>query len=301
MTTKKQRKLVSFDWALKRLLRSKANFGILEGFLSVLLREDIQIMEILESESNQDQKKDKFNRVDLKVKNQRDEIIIIELQVNDEYDYFQRILYGTSKAITEHMKLGHPYAEVKKVYSINIIYFDIGQGDDYVYHGTTHFIGLHTQTDLQLSPRQKKEFCKAQVRDLFPEYYILKINQFDDLAKDSLDEWLFFFKHQEIKPEFTAKGLQEAADKLNVLKLSDAERARYEAYEEERHYLASMALTYKIDLKDAEEKGIEKGMEKGKAEDALNMLKDGLPIEKVQAYTGLPLEKIQELLQKITH
>ena len=40
---------ISFDWAIKKLLRSKANFGILEGFLSELLHEDIKIMEILET------------------------------------------------------------------------------------------------------------------------------------------------------------------------------------------------------------------------------------------------------------
>jgi len=61
------RKLISFDWAIKRILRSKANFEILEGFLSELLFEDITILEILESESNQEQKDDKFNRLDIKV------------------------------------------------------------------------------------------------------------------------------------------------------------------------------------------------------------------------------------------
>ena len=30
------RQLISFDWAIKRLLRNKANFGILEGFMSLL-------------------------------------------------------------------------------------------------------------------------------------------------------------------------------------------------------------------------------------------------------------------------
>ncbi|MEA2019774.1 MAG: PD-(D/E)XK nuclease family transposase, partial [Campylobacterota bacterium] len=65
-----QRKLISFDWAIKRVLRSKANFEILEGFLSELLKENIAILEVLESESNQDLKNDKFNRLDIKVKNQ---------------------------------------------------------------------------------------------------------------------------------------------------------------------------------------------------------------------------------------
>ena len=57
------RKLVSFDWAMKKLLRSKANFDILEGFLSELLKEDIKIIEILESEGNKETFDDKYNRV----------------------------------------------------------------------------------------------------------------------------------------------------------------------------------------------------------------------------------------------
>ncbi|MCI5210387.1 MAG: hypothetical protein D3910_16725, partial [Candidatus Electrothrix sp. ATG2] len=95
-----QRKLISFDWAMKKLLRSKANFEILEGFLSELLMEDVTILELLESESNQEDVRDKFNRVDLKVKNKKEEILIIEVQYEREFDYLQRILFGTSKVIT---------------------------------------------------------------------------------------------------------------------------------------------------------------------------------------------------------
>ena len=82
-----QRKLISFDWAIKRLLRSKVNFGILEGFLSELLFEDITILEILESESNQDDRDDKYNRVDIKVKNDKEEIILIEIQYGRELGF----------------------------------------------------------------------------------------------------------------------------------------------------------------------------------------------------------------------
>jgi hypothetical protein len=66
-----KRRFISFDWAMKKLLRSKANFEILEGFLCELLKDNIHILEILESESNKENSRDKFNRVDLKVKNQK--------------------------------------------------------------------------------------------------------------------------------------------------------------------------------------------------------------------------------------
>ena len=150
------RKLISFDWAMKKLLRSKANFDILEGFLSELLKEDIHILEVLESESNKECLRDKFNRVDLKVKNDRDEIILIEVQYEREFDYLQRILFGTSKVITEHLKESSPYSATIKVISVNILYFDLGQGSDYVYHGQTSFRGLHERDLLQLSEEQQE-------------------------------------------------------------------------------------------------------------------------------------------------
>ena len=124
------KKLIRFDWAIKRLLRHKANFGILEGFLSVLLNENITIRQILDSESNKEEVDDKYNRVDILVENRKGDLIIIEVQNSKEYDYFHRILFGTSKVITEHIKEGEPYAVVKKVISITIAYFDLGQGED---------------------------------------------------------------------------------------------------------------------------------------------------------------------------
>ena len=121
-------KYVRFDWAMKRMLRDKANFAVLEGLLTVLLEEPIHILEILESEGNQQSEDDKFNRVDIKAKDSKDEIIIVEIQNTRELYYLERILYGVAKAITEHITLGQSYQAVKKIYSISILYFDIGKG-----------------------------------------------------------------------------------------------------------------------------------------------------------------------------
>ncbi|MDR1342594.1 MAG: Rpn family recombination-promoting nuclease/putative transposase, partial [Prevotellaceae bacterium] len=141
--TGKSRVLISFDYALKRLLRNKANFDVLEGFLSELLLRDVKVKNIGEGESNQQYAEDKYNRVDILVEDTDGAVIIIELQFTQEIDYFHRMLYGTSKAITDRMHLGDQYITVPKAYSINIVYFDLGQGTDYVYHGKTHFVGLH--------------------------------------------------------------------------------------------------------------------------------------------------------------
>ena len=108
-----QDRYIRFDWAIKRLLRQKANFDVLEGFLTVFLEEKITIVELLESKGNQLSADDKFNRVDIKALNSKGEIIIIEIQNTRELYYLERILYGVAKAITEHIHLGDAYYKVK--------------------------------------------------------------------------------------------------------------------------------------------------------------------------------------------
>ena len=201
-----ERKIVSFDWAVKRLLRSKANFEVLEGFLSELLFDDIKILEVLESESNKENSNDKYNRTDIKVKNSKGEIIIIEVQFNDEYDFFHRILYSTSKTICEHLDEGDQYSKVSKVISINVLYFDLGEGSDYIYKGKTVFHSIHGNEELKLSLKQQETFKKEYPAEIFPEYYIIKVNNFNDIAKSPLDEWIYLLKISSVNTVFPQKA-----------------------------------------------------------------------------------------------
>jgi predicted transposase/invertase (TIGR01784 family) len=292
------KKLIRFDWAIKRLLRNKANFVVLEGFLSELLFEDIKIKEILESEGNQESWEDKYNRVDILTENSKNELIIIEIQNTYEIDYFHRMVYGTSKAVAEHLRLGQAYSEVKKVISINIVYFDLGQGQDYIYKGTTTFQGLHFNDTLQLSEKQKNTFAKTLVSDIFPEYYLIKVNQFNDVAKDTLDEWIYFLKNSEVKDEFRAKGLKEAREALDIMRLDKENQYSYNRYLDYLHWKASEAMNAKLE---AEEKikNIEMKAKMDKAiEIVKNAIKEGLNDELIAKLTNLSVEEIQAIRQK---
>jgi len=280
--------LIKFDWAVKRLLRNKANFGILEGFLSELLNEDIKIKSILESESNKLNKYQKFNKVDLLVKNSKAELIIIEIQNNQEHDYLLRILFGTSILSVNNIDEGMDYSQIKKIISVNIVYFDLGQGNDYIYHGTTQFIGLHTKDILKLTKEQESLYHTANISKIYPEYYIIKVNQFNDIAKDTLDEWIYFFKKDEIKDEFKAKGIKEAKKQLDILKLSDTERKEYENYIEHQRYERSLIVSnYKV--------GKIEGKKETEIEIARNLLKSGVAIEVIIKTTGLSKQEIENL------
>lgn len=291
---KNKSSLVRFDWAIKRLLRQKSNFVVLEGLLSTLLGEDVVIVRILESE-------DKFNPVDVLAENDKGELVIIKVQNNRELDYFHRMLYGTSKAVTEYIHEGEKYGTIKKIYSVNIIYFDLGQGKDYVYHGKTQFKGIHFDDILKLSTRQREQFVKQEAGDIFPEYYVLRVNEFDELAKTPLDEWIYFLKTGEIDEHATAKGLPEAREKLRIDKLSPSEKGQYYAHMEALRYQKSVIETGWIEghaegraesIAKGREEGIAEGQNLEKRQIAANLKKQGLSIEIIANCTGLSPEEI---------
>jgi hypothetical protein len=276
---------IRFDWAIKRLLRQKANFVVLEGFLSSLLNEPIHIERILESESNKSAEDDKFNRVDILAENSRGDLIIIELQNNRELDYFHRMLYGASKTVTEYINEGESFGNVKKIYSVNIVYFDLGQGDDYVYHGRTVFRGIHTNDILKLSASQQKQFRGTEAGDLYPEYFVLRVEDFDQVARNPLDEWISFLKTGHIPDDAKAPGLAEARERLKIDRMDKTEKATYYAHIEALRYQRSVIWTSLIE-----------GEAKEKVEVVKRSNKAGIPVETIAAITGLTAEEVNAIL-----
>lgn len=218
---------IRFDWAMKRLLRNKANYAVLEGLLTTLLEDKVKICKLLESESNQEDEYDKYNRVDMLAEDSRGELILIEVQNNNEYAYFQRMLFGASKLVTEYINRGEGYEKVRKVYSVNIVYFSLGHGKDFVYHGKTEFRGIHEGDLLELSPFQRQTFKVDQVSQLYPEYYILKVNDFNRVAKTPLEEWIYYLNTGEVPEGATAPGLETVKEQLQLDRMSQDELKAY--------------------------------------------------------------------------
>lgn len=297
-------KYVRFDWAAKRLLRDKANFCVLEGLVSVLLEEKIQIVEILDSESNQEHYEDKFNRVDIKAKNSKGEIIIVEVQQTRKSDFLGRILYGVSKSITEHIFNGEDYQHVKKVYSISILYFSLGKGADYLYHGQTTFTGVHTHDTLEITEKEGDALKMKTPKEVFPEYYIIRVNEFDKVAATPLEEWLDYLKNGRIKDDTTAPGLNEAREKLQYLMMSNEERSQYDHHLENWKAERNAMETARLDgLWEGRREGRREGRHEGRLEGRMEEKKEivakmrskGFDIDTIMEVTGLTRTEIEGL------
>ena len=309
-------KYIRFDWAAKKILRDKSNFCILEGLITVLLEEQVQIIELLESESNQQDPSDKFNRVDIKAKNSKGEIIRVEIQLTRELYYLERILYGVAKAITEHIHLGDKYDQVKKVYSISILYFDLGKGEDYIYRGQTTFKGMTKNDTLRITDKERDAIHMKAPEEVFPEYYLIRINAFNKMAETHLEEWIKYLKDDIIDENTTAPGLQEAKRKLEYMSMSMSERQAYDEHVNALMIQNDVISTARLEGKaEGRKEGLKEGMAIGHAEgkaegkaeskaeqyreDMLNMarmMKDnGMATEMIARYTGLSSKEIEEM------
>ena len=290
---------IRFDWSIKRLLRQKANFGVLEGFFTVLLDEKVEIIEMLES-NDQMQNYYKFNRVDIKAKNSKGEIIIVEVQNIHEMPFRERVVYDATKGITEHLSLDESYYEAKKIYSISIFYFDIGKGNDYLYHGQNIFTGVHTGDRLEVSVKGKYLLVHKLPAELLPEYFLIRVNEFNQVAVTPLEEWLGYLKDGTIRPDTTVPGLMEAREKLLYHNMSDGERYAYNEYLSDLMIQNDALEGSKLEgfqegLEEIRQQRLQQGVLQERNEIAANMKKLGLDIPLISQATGLTPEEIAKL------
>lgn len=302
-----KRTYVSFDWAIKRLLRKKADFSVLEAFLSVLLEQEVKVKDILESETNRNDADDKTVVVDVLCKLINSDLIIVEVQYFHQSDYFQRVLYGVSKVLTEHLKSGEKYAKVKKVISISLVYFELGYGKDYLYHGQTAFIGMNYNDELKLSVFQKEIFEKSTPQELFPEYYLIKINNFNDVSRSPLEDWLYYFKNSELPSACDKKILSLLSEHLKYDAMDAKEKQDYKKFNKNKLvWDATIDTAFKDGFMKGErrgekkgiEKGVKKGIEKSKIETVVLAFKNGANVSFISKVVSLSEEKVIAILER---
>ena len=278
---------IRFDWAIKRLLRDKANFSVLEGLLTVLLCEEIRIEEIIKDEKAYCVWDDaQTDRIDIKAKDKKGDDIVVRIQNMRKLYYLERIRFGTP-AFAEHI-----YQEVNKVYLVSILYFDLGKGNDYLYHGQNRFIGVHTNDELLITAKEEGAIIQKLPQEVFPEYYLIRVNEFNQVAKTPLEEWVKYLKTGIIDPDTTAPGLPEAREKLRYYDMSPEERHEYDEHVNAIMIQNDVLNTAKLE---GHAEGRAEGRAEGKLEDARNLKQLGVSIDIIAQATGLSREEIGKL------
>lgn len=156
--------------------------------------------------------------------------------------------------------------------------------------------------------------------DVFPEYYIVRVNEFNDVARTPLEEWLDYLKNNRIKDDTCTPGLKEARQRLLYMTMADTDRKAYLAHMDNLRVQKDVLDTAKLEgltegraegraeghaeglaegraegLAEGLAEGIEKGIAKEKIAIAKNMKSAGLDVQSIMQFTGLTQEQIDRL------
>jgi hypothetical protein len=181
-----------------------------------------------------------------------------------------------------------------KIYSINIVYFDLGQGEDYVYFGKNTFEGIHKHDLLQLSITQKEISNYDQIHQIFPEYFIIKVNKFNDISTSTLDEWIYYFKNNKLPVNYSAKGLKEVEQILNYQNMDEQARIDYDAHQK------ALAISANV-IETASLEGEAREREKAKKEKEAMILAAytlGVDISIIAQFSNLSEKEVSDLVKK---
>jgi hypothetical protein len=222
---------IRFDWACRSILRNKANFDVLEGFLKVLIGQQITIEEIVEGLTDNENDYENLNRIDILAHNSKGEPLLVEIQNTHIAYFYQSIAHREAKAVTRHNGRGDFYERVKKVYAIGILYLNIGRGSDYLYLGKGNtFSGFNTGNTLTFDAPQRDALLPRNPVEIHPDYILVCVRDFDKVATTPLEEWLEYLKSGQIADNTASPGLLEAKQKLQYRSMSPSERRAYEGY-----------------------------------------------------------------------
>ncbi len=240
--------------------------------------------------------------MDIKALNDKGEIIIVKIQNIRKLYYLEQVLYGVAKTITEYISLGEDYHKVKKIYSINIFYFDIGRGEDYLYHGQNHFIGIHTKDQLVVNTKERSVIVSKLSPEIFPEYILIRTNKFDKIAVTPLEEWMDYLKRGTIRPDTMTPGLGEAREKLRYYSMTPEDRYAYDEHlnavmiqndvldsAKLEGYLEGLAESRAENKEKGKAKGLAKGETEANLENAKKMKAMGIDLEMIRQITGITL------------
>lgn len=290
-----EKPLISFDFAIKYLLKNKGDYDIIEGFISALFASQgyppIKINALLDTESNKETLELKKSIADLVVEDEEGNKYIVEIERSYTPHFIHKACFNSSRLVVDGIYGNQDYTTIKKIFHISLLYFSTKEMLKPIYHGKTivHEVDTKHPVDVRIANEGLVIFNTPNV---FPEYFFISVPMFDDVINSEIDEWLYVMKHSDIKQSFKSPYMAKVAERLAVIKMSAAERNEYIYYQKQSVHSQDI-------LQAAETKGKAEGRFKEKVEIALNLLRQNLPLDVISSATGLSHDELNELKAKL--
>jgi predicted transposase/invertase (TIGR01784 family) len=294
------------DVAFKKIFGDEKHKEVLISFLNSVLdfKDEKTIVDVTLSNTYQlseiEDLKDTI--LDIKAKNQNGEEFIVEMQKKDIGDFAKRSLYYTSKAYVSQIDVAEKYLQLKKVYYIAIVDFEI--------FDNKNFISRHLIINQETTKQDLKDF----------EFTFIELPKFNLELKDCdtiVKKWIYFINNASsldlIPKELeNIKEFQVAFQTANTYAWNKKELSYYDRVSlrrgddknalmvaKKRAEEKGMRIGIKKGMQKGRQEGMQKGIEKGILTVAQNSIKQGLDNQTISLITGLDAEQIEQLRKDV--
>ena len=291
--------MISFDYAIKYLLKDKKDYDIVEGFISAILnavdKPSVKICTTMDPESHKESFGGKRSLADLIVEDDNHKKYIVEIERSHMTSYVQKACFNTSRLVVDSIESGSNYEDIKKVYHISILYFNVPFMNEPIAHGRTTFQSVEGKKPVSLVIKDKKGNA-CNLTDVLPEYFIICTPLFKGDPKRELDEWIYTLKEGRVPPDAKSPYMKKVKEKLDYLLMTREERDEYTRYMKDVLTEGDrVATAERIGMERGVRKGMKKGVKAGIKEVAIKMKRRGLKVEHISEMTGLASEEVSRL------
>ncbi|EEL67474.1 MULTISPECIES: Rpn family recombination-promoting nuclease/putative transposase [Bacillus cereus group] len=274
------------DFAFKRLFGVEGNEDILIGFLNAVLQssidEEITSLHFDDPHLPREQKDDKLSILDLRATLNNGIKINIEIQVRDKKDMIERSLFYWSGMYYSQMTQGMKYTELRPTICINIVDFILFPEEKDFHNINTV---MNRKSKRIITENMQLHFL--EIPKVMQEWKEERVDPWEDI----LARWLLLFPAYENEKLTTIlEGIAMEKDPVLKKAIEDWERLS-----SDKDFLRLYEAREKA-IKDRVSE-IETAEEKAKKQLIKNLIKVGLPIEKVAEAAELSVEEVNEILQ----
>ena len=251
----------------------------------------------------------KNSLVDVRCEDSDGRTFLVEMQINWDTDFMQRVVFNTSKAYIKQLDRGKKFELLQPVYSLNFVNGDLHKGLSEWYHPYQLVHLYHTNRvieGLEIVFAEMEKYKKQPVK-----------------GSTKKDLWMRYFteiteKTRRPAPELLADpDIAKAIELLEIINYTEAEMEQYERYWDSVSVEATWKhIGHRDGIKEGMKMGMEKGIEQGREEGIeqgraegieqgraerdrqiiLSLLDNGFDVATIKKVTGLAEAEIQRMV-----
>ncbi len=293
MTNKKAILPLTSDIVFKSIFARPGNEDILKALLEAILDIDIKTITVKNPEISKNIYDNKMGVLDIKAEINNNTIIDIEMQVENEKNIDSRSMFYTSSLLTESIKKGEDYKNIKRVIGINLLNYNYYKRNSY--HNIAHMIFESTKKEKYVYMGYKEE-DRIATKDI--ELHFIELPKFikkNSEAETKIEQWLWLIIGREDKIKMgknISKEIEKAMKQVKELSMNSQEWERYISRQK-------AIYAYNTGIRQAEDDGMQKGIKKGEKINskkiAQKLLDKGLKLEEIVEITGLNKKEIEKI------